>query len=321
MVGVILAAAVAATWATVAIRLGPKIGYVDVPDAGELLKTHEQPAVPLGGIGVFAAVHIGMAVEGQFEPGLFFATLLALILGLADDRVGLDPKLRLGAEVGIGAVLVFSTDTAFDEPLGAILAVIAVVVLINAVNLFDGLDGLAGASAAVTGLGLAWMAAIRGTDATLGLVLAAGLAGFLVFNWHRARVFLGDNGAYTIGVLLAYATLAVTPSGPSAAWLVALMALGVFVVDLFATVIRRRLAQRPLFAGDRSHLYDQLRDRGRSVPAVSLTAATVQAGFVLLAAALSTQDNSLLIVLAIVLIVIAVLGGLLRAGFLTDSSG
>jgi UDP-N-acetylmuramyl pentapeptide phosphotransferase/UDP-N-acetylglucosamine-1-phosphate transferase len=69
-----------------------------------------------------------------------------------------------------------------------------------------------------------------------------------------------------------------------------LVVLGVFLVDLIATVVRRALSRRPLFAGDRSHLYDRLRARGWPIPGVAVSSAVVQALFVLLAVALESAD-------------------------------
>lgn len=164
-----------------------------------------------------------------------------------------------------------------------LLGAALVVVSINAVNLFDGLDGLAGTAGLLAALGSGWMAVMRGLDPTFGLVLAGAVAGFLVLNWHRARVFLGDNGSYVVGLFIAYAVLRATPSGAETRLVVAASLLGVFLLDLVATVLRRRLNGRPLFAGDRGHLYDQLRSRGLSVPAVVLVAGGVQASFVIFA--------------------------------------
>ena len=317
MGGVILAVGVAGAWCAVALRLGPRLGYVDRPDDAAL-KAHLRPAVPLGGVGVFLGLHAGLALESAFDWGLFVASLCALTLGLIDDRFGVAPTLRLAAEFGIGVVLVVATDTTFTSPLAMAVGVLTVVVLINAVNLFDGLDGLAGSAALVTGLGLAWLAALRGVDGVIPLLLAAALAGFLPFNWHPARLFLGDNGAYTIGTVLAFATVIVSPDGLGVGWLIALVPLGVFLVDFVATILRRLLAGKALFTGDRSHLYDQLRDRGVPVKTVALTAVAAQALFAVLAAALDGLSSSGLAAGALFGVAALILILLWWGGFLTD---
>ena len=90
MVGVAIAFAVALAWCILSLWLGPALGFVDRPD--DVLKTHRTPAVPLGGVGVFLGVLAGSLVEGFFSPWLAAAMVVLLVLGLVDDRSGLDPR-------------------------------------------------------------------------------------------------------------------------------------------------------------------------------------------------------------------------------------
>ena len=144
--------------------------------------------------------------------------------------------------------------------------VILVVAAVNAVNLFDGLDGLLGSVAVVTGVALYFLGSLRGVEAVVPLLLAATCAGVLVLNWHPARVFFGDNGAYVVGLLLVFGMAAVSAGGETGPRLtVAAFLLGVPAFDLVVALLRRRLASAPLFIGDRSHLYDQLHDRGMPI--------------------------------------------------------
>ncbi len=287
MAGVAVAAVVALAWAGLAILIGPRIGFVDRPD-DPALKTHTRPAVPLGGVGVFAGVHAGMAVEGIFDPGLAAATAGLVVLGLLDDRYRLAPLLRLAVQVLLAVVVVVFADGGWSAaPLALVVGVQLVVGTVNAVNLFDGLDGLVGASGVVAALGVAALGEARGLNGTFGVVMAAALVGFLVLNWHPARVFLGDNGSYVVGAFLAYGIMRMSPEPVDSRLVVAAVLLGVFALDLAVTIIRRRLAGAPLFTGDRSHIYDQLRDRGMTVPWVAITMAAVQVLYVV--AALSIE--------------------------------
>ena len=317
MVGLAVAGAVSLAWCVLAVRLGPLVGLVDHPD-DPTLKAHDRPAVPLGGVGVFLGVHLALAMVGQFDPGLLAATSLVLLLGLADDRWGLPPLVRLAVQIIAGVALVLWADTPLQgtAPLDLAVGVVLVVVTINAVNLFDGLDGLVGASGAVAALGAALLAAQRGVDAPFGAILAAALAGFLVLNWHRARVFLGDNGAYTVGLFLVYGIVIASPDGAGPGLGIALLVLGVFGTDLVATVIRRRVAGHPMFTGDRSHLYDQLRDRGMSIRNIAFTSAAAQVGFVAAALGLDALDLGAWSWLALAGIALALLAGLAAGGFL-----
>lgn len=278
MVGIIVSLLVSAGVCLAAIRVGPALGYVDRPD-DPTLKVHVQPAVPLGGVGIFAAVHIGLAVAGFFDGWLFAASAVLLGLGLADDRSGLAPGVRLAVEIVAGFLLAVGVAPSLGR-MSATFVGLLLVVAVNAVNLFDGLDGLVGSSALVTALALTLLGAIRGVEYLPGLILAAALVGFLLVNWHPARVFLGDNGAYSLAAYLVAGIAGVSISDSTLPdLLVGVGLLGVFLVDLASTVLRRYLAKQPLFVGDRNHLYDRLHARGRSVPSVAVITAFAQALF------------------------------------------
>lgn len=273
MAGLIAGGMLSLSWCLLAIWLGPRIGFVDNPDSA--LKVHERAAVPLGGVGVFAGYHFAVALNGAFDLAVFVSTSIVLVLGLVDDRRGLSPSVRLVAETAAGIVLAVGL-VGLDSPITSAAVVLLVVFAINAVNLFDGLDGLAASCALISSLGIAALGGVR----SLGLLdqpmaLALALVGFLILGWHPARVFLGDSGSYVIGVLLASATVGVSPAG-NAEFVLASAVLGVFAIDLIVTIVRRRRAGHPLFEGDRSHLYDQLRDYGMSVPRVVYVAVGAQ---------------------------------------------
>lgn len=267
-----VAGLVSLTWSAASRWLGPRLGFVDRP-GGDDLKVHSRAAVPLGGVGIFAALGLTALLTG--EPGLPVVAVAASVvaLGLVDDRWGLSPRLRLAVELVAGAATAWVLG--FGPGAGALVA-LGIVVGINAVNLFDGLDGLVASVSAVTLAAMAVLATARSVSSLPMLALLAALVGFGVFNWHPARVFLGDNGSYLLGMVLVVLGAQLGEGRP-----VGVVAggslLGVFLVDLVATVLRRHRAGVPLFEGDRSHLYDRMRDRGVSVPAVALTAAAAQA--------------------------------------------
>ncbi|MDH3499069.1 MAG: undecaprenyl/decaprenyl-phosphate alpha-N-acetylglucosaminyl 1-phosphate transferase, partial [Acidimicrobiia bacterium] len=276
--------------------------------------------------------HTALAMLDRYDVGLAFASGIVLLLGLADDKLDLEPKIRLVVEVGAAVVLVTQADVGVRGWWGLLVGTLLVVVAINAVNLFDGLDGLVASTAIVAALGIAWLSEARGYDGSFGLVLAAAVLGFLVLNWNPARVFLGDNGAYTVAVLLAYGILrahaglpddnrqieqggAQGPMVDVAVW-IAMGLLGVFVLDLAVTFIRRKLNDRPLFEGDRSHVYDQLRDRGIDVKQVALRAVLLQGLIVVIVVAADRWIGGLGAVLLLLAVVAALLIIARQAGFL-----
>ncbi len=269
--GGLAAAVVSAGWSAIAPALGPRLGIVDRP--GEALKVHTVPAVPLGGVGLYGALVVSSILTGRPSPRLMVAAGLVVALGLVDDRRGLPPVLRLAVEAVAGVLVAWALGVG---PVGGALVAAGVVVGINAVNLFDGLDGLVASVALVTLVAMGLVGSTSGADLGAEVALGAALVGFGVFNWHPARVFLGDNGSYLVGLMLVAS--GVRLGGEDVVGMVAGGSLlGVFLVDLVSTVLRRRRAGMPLFQGDRSHLYDRLADRGWSVPTVVFVAAGAQA--------------------------------------------
>jgi UDP-GlcNAc:undecaprenyl-phosphate GlcNAc-1-phosphate transferase len=269
--------------------------------------------VPLGGVGVFLGVHLAYLIRGDLDLGLLLASSVVLVLGLVDDRRGVDPATRLVVEVAAALILIL--DVAGNPGILFLLLGGALVVFaINSVNLFDGLDGLVGSVALVTAVGLAIVAEVRGADFVPPLTLAAALAGFLVLNWHPARVFLGDAGAYFVGLYLAHLILEVS-DGPVELVLTSGF-LGVFAIDLLVTLLRRRLNDRPLFVGDRSHIYDQLRDRGLSVPTIAVLAAATQAVLLILVILAERTLGPSWALITLVIVLAALLAALARLGFL-----
>ena len=205
------AGGVSLAWCVAALWLGPRLGFMDRPD-GSSLKPHNRAVTSLGGVGVFLGFHVAQAIRGDLAAPVLAASAIVLVLGLVDDRIGLSPGKRLVVEVVAGGVLVAGLAPPAEDPMLAVLGVLVVVFAVNAVNLFDGLDGLAASAGLTTAVALAVMAHLRGLAPDMSLHLAAALVGFLVLGWHPAKVFLGDAGAYVVGVLLAASMLSASPT-------------------------------------------------------------------------------------------------------------
>jgi UDP-GlcNAc:undecaprenyl-phosphate GlcNAc-1-phosphate transferase len=162
------------------------------------------------------------------------------------------------------------------------LTVLWVVVMVNGINLIDGLDGLAaGIVVIASGAFFAWIYISPPTFETpvstpaLLCVIAAGAAfGFLPYNFHPARIFMGDSGSMQLGILLAAATISgvgrtVQPSRSDIAAfsipvLIPVIVLAVPLLDVVLAIIRRIRRGRPVFAPDKEHLHHQLREIGHT---------------------------------------------------------
>lgn len=254
--------------------VGRRLGILDRPD-GEGLKTHATPAVPLGGLGVLVGLHAGLTVAEMFDPGLLLASLLVWAIGLMDDLRGLSPWTRLLGATAAGVLLVVYGPLPSGLVAG-VMALLVVLLSINAVNLLDGLDALAGSVAATALVGLAILAGTEiGFDYSGVLIAAAAVLGFLFWNLPPARLFLGNNGAYLVGIILAWAALRHQDDWWAA--LVAVAAIGVPFMDLGITILRRLRSGAALFGGDRDHTYDRLHQQGWLPGRIAIFFSIVQA--------------------------------------------
>ncbi len=167
----------------------------------------------------------------------------------------------------------------------AVVLGLAWVWFINLFNFMDGIDGITGAETLVIGLGVAIVAGGLAGSAVLpvwpvAVVAAAAVAGFLVWNWHPAKIFLGDVGSVPLGFLLGWLLLFLALSGQ---WAAALILPLYYLADATVTLVRRLLRGERIWHAHRSHFYQNAVAAGRSHARVA--AAVLIAGIVLIALA------------------------------------
>jgi UDP-GlcNAc:undecaprenyl-phosphate GlcNAc-1-phosphate transferase len=291
---IVVAFTIAAVLTPLVARLARRLDIVDRPGP---LKVQLRPVPYLGGVAVFA----GLALPVLWtRPALLIPLVLAMSLGLADDVGDLPSGFRFASELVIGVVVAIVAGLA--APL-IVVGALATVLLINAVNLLDGLDGLASGTAVASSAGFAFV--LGGDYRTLAAALAAALCGFVLWNRPPAAIYLGDAGSYLIGAalaVLATSTIGSSGSVPTAA--AAALLVGVPVADTSIAVIRRLRAKRPLFKGDRGHVYDQLVDRTWSPEQATVACISAQATLALAAIGVSHLSDGIAIVVSLSIIVV-----------------
>jgi UDP-GlcNAc:undecaprenyl-phosphate GlcNAc-1-phosphate transferase len=196
---------------------------------------------------------------------------MALVLGLADDLRPLPVSVRIVVELAIAVTAALVVP---GPALAQVATGVLVLGLLNAVNLLDGQDGLAAGVGVVVAVGFALLG---GPATPVALGLAGALAGFLVLNRPPARIYLGDAGAYFVGTTIAMLpALTDGAAGSWSTWWAVPLLVGLPVADTAIAILRRLRAHRPLLQGDRSHVYDQLVDRGLTVGQSTLVGVGVQ---------------------------------------------
>ncbi|SKC63843.1 MraY family glycosyltransferase [Paraburkholderia hospita] len=229
----------------------------DIPNDRSL---HVRPTPRVGGWGVVPAAAVLICRE---TPALWLIALLAVALAIMsqiDDRRGLPARLRFGCHViAVAAVIVvYPADTGWW-----ILAIVAffLVWLVNLYNFMDGSDGLAGGMA-VFGFGGYAVVALTSahSDISLGLAsasVAGAAAGFLLFNFHPAKVFLGDAGSIPIGFLAGALGYWGWRSGTWPFWLPAMM-FSPFIADASVTLLKRLIRGEKFWQAHRDHYYQRM---------------------------------------------------------------
>jgi UDP-GlcNAc:undecaprenyl-phosphate GlcNAc-1-phosphate transferase len=253
LAAIVLAAALSFALNAVAVRGGLITAPLDLPNERSL---HTRPVPRAGGIGVLAGLCAALLVADGFSLVVGLAVALAA-LSLVDDWGHLPALVRLSGHLGAAAVFcLFTLDYA---PLPQILLIVAVGWMTNLYNFMDGADGLAGGMA-VAGFGTFALAAAMAGDSDLAAVcacIASAALGFLWFNRHPARIFLGDVGSIPLGFLAA--ALGVLGEHRGAwPWWFAPVVFAPFVVDASVTLLRRLARGEKVWLAHRSHYYQRL---------------------------------------------------------------
>ena len=250
------------------IRLAPRLGLVDHPDAR---KVHTQPTPRGGGLAIFAAVVLvaffHFPVSILIYP--FILAAVIVLLGLLDDLRPLPWQLRLTVQFAVAVLAVFVVLPPASW-LARGVAVLWIAMLINAFNMLDNMDALSGGVAWIAAgfLAAAWWLGAPPASADWGVlvVLMGALSGFLWFNRPPARIFMGDAGSTFLGFTLGVASvrLAWREDGPAWSWLAPVCILAVPCYDLVSVVLLRLSQGRSPFHADKQHLSHRLTDRGLS---------------------------------------------------------
>jgi len=255
-----------------------KTGMVDQPDARRI---HKVPIPRGGGIAVFVAFHLvllGFAVLGGganlsphfdffWQWRFFLASSLLLAVGIADDKKGLRPVVKLAGQTGVALILFLSgvkvggIMVAFPLWLDCLVTVFWIVGVINAFNLIDGMDGLSSGLSLIACLGMAGALIFKGStsDTIPYLVLAGACLGFLRYNFHPASVFLGDSGSMFLGLCVATLPLMTGSRRELVASIgVPLLAMGIPLFDTMLAIWRRSaralLPRELMGAGHQTHV-------------------------------------------------------------------
>ncbi|MBI1774397.1 MAG: glycosyltransferase family 4 protein [Proteobacteria bacterium] len=312
------------SWLATGAALGllRRRAILDVPNHRS---SHNVPTPTGGGIGVMLTVlaaWLAYAGLGAERP-LGLAVLAAAAAGLAllswvDDMRKLPVLQRLAGQavaVAVGLWALAGGGHVFQGllPPALDLAVTGFLWLwfVNLYNFMDGIDGITGVETTALGLGLALLPALGiALDATPALILAAAALGFLRWNWHPARIFLGDVGSVPLGYLLGGLLIAAAASG---AWAAVLILPLYYSADSTLTLLARLCRGERIWQAHRQHFYQRAVRGGWSHARVAGWVIAVDLALILLAI-LATLGHPFVALGLAVILVAAALGGFGRVG-------
>ncbi len=292
----------------VMMRYASQLGMLDMPDPR---KIHSSPVPRVGGIGIvvgaLASILLWSPVKGWL-PSFVFGSIVLLVFGAWDDRRELGHYVKfIGQFIAAIAIVywgglwvVHLPFLSFDIPaaIGKPFTAVAIVGMINAMNHSDGLDGLAGGESLLSLGCLAYLGyAAGGADLLIiaGAVIG-GVFGFLRYNTHPARVFMGDSGSQFLGFSLGVLAVLLTQQvNPGLSMAIPALILGLPIIDILAVLAQRVHGRVNWFRATKNHIHHRLLALGyRHYQAVIIIYA-VQAVFVFSAIAFSYESDVLVL--------------------------
>lgn len=255
------------------IKFAHKIGATDKPNHR---KVHQKVMPRLGGLAIFIGVVVGYIASGLYDERIYGITagaIIIVVIGILDDMYELKARTKLIGQLLTAGVVVYTglkiefitipfVIERFDLGWLAIpVTILWIVGITNAINLIDGLDGLAAGISSIAIATLAVMAGMAGKEMilTLCLIVLGSTIGFLFYNFHPAKIFMGDTGALFLGYCISvFSLLGLYKSVTLFSFVIPIIILGVPIFDTAFAIIRRFLNKQPISAPDKSHLHHRL---------------------------------------------------------------
>ena len=257
-------------------KVAVHIGAIDKPrDDEEHRHIHKVSTPKLGGVGIFLAFLIGYMLFGEQSirmNSILIGSFIVILTGIVDDIKPIRASHKLLGHIAAASVIVFyggillDNITAFGYSLSfGILSypitILFIIACTNIINLIDGLDGLSGGICSIFYITIAIIGFYQGRFGslvmTLTLIMLGSTLGFLLHNFHPAKIFAGDCATF-MGFIIAVITLLEFKGPALISFFVPVTILGIPILDTLFAIIRRLLKGKPPFEPDRQHLHHQL---------------------------------------------------------------
>lgn len=254
-------------------KMAEFIGAMDIPNAR---KVHTVPIPRLGGLGIYAGFLMGYMLFGQHSiqmNAVLIGSFIILVTGIFDDIKPVPAKYKLIGQIAGAAIIplyggiLLKDISAFGLYLnfGVLsypITILFIVAIINCINLIDGLDGLASGISSIYFLTVGIIAMLLnnagGLDTTLTFIMLGSTLGFLVHNFHPAKIFMGDSGSMFLGYIIAVIALLGFKNVTLTSFIIPILLLAIPILDTLFAILRRLINHKPLGEPDKNHLHHQL---------------------------------------------------------------
>ena len=254
-------------------KIAIHINALDIPDAR---KVHTKPIPRLGGLGIFLGFLLGYMIFGQNTiqmNSILIGSFIILMTGIIDDIKPISAKSKLLGQIAASCVIAIYGNVLLNNltiwglniEFGIFaypITILFIVACTNIINLIDGLDGLSGGISSIFYLSTIIICFFQDRymelEFLLSLIMLGSTLGFLVHNFHPAKIFAGDSGSLFMGFSIAVISLLGFKTTAITSIFIPLMILAVPILDTLFAIIRRLLKHQKISTPDKQHLHHQL---------------------------------------------------------------
>ena len=250
--------------------------HVNALDMPNERKVHTKPMPRLGGLAIFLGFLLGYMLFCTPTPqmlSILIGSFIIILVGIVDDINPINPLPKFLAQVIAGIVVVYYGNIILQDfsaygiymnfgIFARPITIFFIVAIINCMNFIDGLDGLAGGIATIFFITISVIISImgiyNGLDASLTLVMIGATLGFLVYNFHPAKIFMGDSGSMFLGYMVAVISLLGFKNVTLTSFIVPVLIFAIPILDTLFAILRRLLKGESPSKADKEHLHHQI---------------------------------------------------------------
>ncbi len=302
-------------------KIAKHIGAMDIPNKR---KVHTVPMPRLGGLGIFLTFLFGYMLFGVQNPqmnAILIGSFIIIIVGVIDDISPIGATTKLFGQLIAASIVLFYGGIILDKvtifkmhiDFGLFaypLTILFIVACINIINLIDGLDGLSTGICSIFYLTVGIIALMKATfgglDVSLVFIMLGASLGFLVHNFHPAKIFSGDSGSMFQGFMIATISLLGFKTITMTSFVIPVLLLGIPILDTLFAIIRRTLKKEPIYKPDKEHLHHQLLKLGLSHRNTVLAIYAMNILFAFASIVYTINDKKLGIIIYIIIFILIV---------------